>query len=99
MIEPLFNKVVGFHVCILIKKCLPVKFVKFLSTSIFYRRPPAAQIFPKHRRFSKMFNLITIITNYSSMKNMKELVTEAVAQRCSIKKVFLKMSQNSHEST
>ena len=95
MIEPLFNKVVGFHVCILIKKCLPVKFVKFLSTSIFYRRPPTAQIFPKHRRFRKMFYKL----NYSSMKNMKDLVTEAVAQRCSIKKVFLKMSQNSHEST
>ena len=27
------------------------------------------------------------------------LITEAVAQRCSIKKVFLKISQNSQENT
>ena len=33
------------------------------------------------------------------MKNMKDFITEAAARRCSIKKVFLKMSQTSQEIT
>ena len=32
-------------------------------------------------------------------KNVRELNTEAVAQRCSVKKVFLEISQNSQENT
>ena len=31
--------------------------------------------------------------------NFLKLLTEAVVQRCSIKKVFLKISQNSQENT
>ena len=56
-------------------------------------------LFPKHKRISwnksmRVFILQNLVTVFSMVK-----LSEAVVQRCSVKKVFLEISQNSQENT
>ena len=88
----IFNKVAGLKDCNVIKKrlqhrCLRVKFSKLLRRTFFI----------EHLRWM-LLNEIHVDKN-CSVKDLEIQWVEAVTQTCSIKKVFLEISQNPQEYT
>ena len=51
----------------------------------------------KYTRIQETFN--AILCNWKKILFIFQITTEAVVRRCSVKKVFLKISQNSQENT
>ena len=79
-------------------RCFPVNIAKFLRTAFFYRTPPVVA--------SILWHIILNSINRRRKTNQtkwfvysEKIFLEVVAQRCSVKKVFLKISQNSQENT
>ena len=88
----IFNKVAGLKACNVIKKrlqhrCLRVKFSKLLRRTFFI----------EHLRWM-LLNEIHVDKN-CSVKDLEIQWVEAVTQTCSVKKVFLEISQNPQEYT
>ena len=86
----IFNKVAGLKACNVIKKrlqhrCLRVKFSKLLRRTFFI----------EHLRWM-LLNEIHVDKN-CSVKDLEIQWVEAVTQTCSVKKVFLEISQNPQE--
>ena len=80
-------------------RCFPVNFMKFLKTFFFHRTPPVAA-----SKSSKMLILILLLEGKFEriIKNRKNDCfekSEVVVRRCSVKKMFLEISQNSQENT
>ena len=51
------------------------------------------------KKFGSIFSLSIFFYHYCFQKQSLEGIPEAVAPRCSVKKVLLKISQNSQENT
>ena len=102
-----FNEVGGLQLCLkrLRHSCFPVTFVQLLRTSITqnismrYRlRPAPVSLFmPCHEKHDLCMN--RVLLDRVSWNGPTLLSVEAVAQRCSVRKVFLEISQNSEENT
>ena len=105
--ESLFNKIAGPKASNFIKKrlkqsCFPLKFAKFLRT-LFLKNTSGCcfciisvrfEIVLKFATFHHFFDL-----NFRLFLFAVSVSREASARRCSVKNVFLKISQNSQDKT
>ena len=48
---------------------------------------------------NSLIRRLMLISKFMALQTRKQMIVKAVAQRCSVKKVFLEISQNSQENT
>ena len=65
----------------------------WLFTLLFINQPNIWFLFYHHLQF------MTALSKINNFPLLKKLLTEAVAKRCSVKKVFLEIFQNSQQNT
>ena len=110
MLESLFNKVTGLEPCNFIKKrlqhkCFPVNFCEFLRTLMFTEHVRLLLLYLPRYDTSKLELQNTLVLLPLLDKGSKHFIRklhkqkQSSRERCSVKKVFLEISQNSHENT